>query len=157
MDFKGSFKTSRMVLSLVILLIFFSHGTAADEELQGNHDHAPELKIYPLHSTLWTTRSSSRPSQSWVSRALHTLGMHPTWRVASDLVLGPLLFSLYTKSLSSVTSSHGLSYHFYADDTQLPFSFPPSDSQVATHISQCLADISAWISAHHLKLNLDKT
>uniref|UniRef100_A0A4W5RA58 SEL1L adaptor subunit of SYVN1 ubiquitin ligase n=1 Tax=Hucho hucho TaxID=62062 RepID=A0A4W5RA58_9TELE len=44
MDFKGSFK--RMVLSLVIVLLFFSHGTAADEELQGNHDHAPELKSY---------------------------------------------------------------------------------------------------------------
>ncbi|XP_024252690.1 protein sel-1 homolog 1 isoform X1 [Oncorhynchus tshawytscha] len=46
MDFKGSFKTLRMVLSLVVLLVFFSHGTAADEELQGNHDHAPELKSY---------------------------------------------------------------------------------------------------------------
>jgi hypothetical protein len=34
---------------------------------------------------------------------------------------------------------------------------PPSDTQVVTHISSCLADISAWMLAHHLKLNLDKT
>ena len=27
----------------------------------------------------------------------------------------------------------------------------------AAHISACLADISQWMSAHHLKLNLDKT
>ncbi|KAM9499463.1 uncharacterized protein ACWYII_002362 [Salvelinus alpinus] len=63
----------------------------------------------------------------------------------------------HTKSLGSVTSSHVLSYHCYADDTQLISSFPPSDTQVATPISACLADISAWMSAHHLKLNLDKT
>ena len=34
---------------------------------------------------------------------------------------------------------------------------PPSDTQVAARISTCLADISAWKSAQHLKLNLDKT
>jgi hypothetical protein len=33
----------------------------------------------------------------------------------------------------------------------------PSDIQVATCISACLADISTWMSAHNLKLNLDKT
>ncbi|KAM9547721.1 uncharacterized protein ACWYII_037372 [Salvelinus alpinus] len=30
-------------------------------------------------------------------------------------------------------------------------------SMVATHITACLTDISTWMSAHHLKLNLDKT
>ena len=67
------------------------------------------------------------------------------------------LFFLYTKSLGSVISSHGLSYHCYTNDTQLLFSFPPSDTQVVTRISACLADISDWMSAHYLKLNLDKT
>ena len=37
------------------------------------------------------------------------------------------------------------------------FSLPPSDIKVATRISACLEDISAWISSYHLKLNLDKT
>ena len=30
-------------------------------------------------------------------------------------------------------------------------------THVATRITECLADISAWIAAHHLKLNLSKT
>ena len=116
-------------------------------------------------------RSSS--PQGWASQALHTLGLHPTWQltwrgsvsalhtlttgVLQGSVLGPLLFSLYTKSLGSVISSHGLSYRCYVNDTQLLLSLPPSDTQEVTHIFGCLADISTWMSAHHLKLNLDKT
>ncbi|KAJ8349446.1 hypothetical protein SKAU_G00245760, partial [Synaphobranchus kaupii] len=70
---------------------------------------------------------------------------------------GPLLFSMYTKSLGSVINSHRFSYHSYADDTQLFLSFPPSTPQVKERISACLTDISEWMTTHHLKLNLDKT
>ncbi|XP_026056936.1 uncharacterized protein LOC113042352 [Carassius auratus] len=44
-------------------------------------------------------------------------------------------------SLESVIQKHAFSYHCYADDTQLYFSFPPDDPTVAARISACLSDI----------------
>ena len=70
---------------------------------------------------------------------------------------GPLLFSLYTKTLGAIITAHKLSYHCYADDTQLFLSFPPSATLVEERITACLADISQWMSSNHLRLNPDKT
>uniref|UniRef100_A0A9J7ZGW8 Reverse transcriptase domain-containing protein n=1 Tax=Cyprinus carpio carpio TaxID=630221 RepID=A0A9J7ZGW8_CYPCA len=77
--------------------------------------------------------------------------------VPQGSVLGSLLFSIYMTSLGSVIQKHGFSYHCYADDTQLYFSFRPDDPTVVACISACLSDISSWMNDHHLQLNLTKT
>ena len=67
-------------------------------------------------------------------------------------VLEPLLFTLYTHLQS------GLSYYFFADDSQLRKSSVSSDFPVlACCLKDCIEDVAEWMSDSKLKKNDDKT
>ena len=61
-------------------------------------------------------------------------------------VLGPILYLLYTAPLVEIIRSHGLDYHFQANDIQLYISFKDCDVYVARLcVETCVADICLWM------------
>ncbi len=90
-----------------------------------------------------------------------TLNLHTvTCGVPQGSVLGPILFILYLIPLGQVISHHGLSFHCYADDTQLyvnaKAATPPSLSS-PSQLTICLEEIKAWMGHNFLQLNSSKT
>ena len=73
-------------------------------------------------------------------------------------VLGPLLFSLYTCPVSQIFTKASISYHLYADDTQIHISFSPTQSHDSLSLlSSTLDEVYAWLTSNRLSVNPSKT
>ena len=79
------------------------------------------------------------------------------YSVPHGFVLGPILYLLYTSPLGEVIRRHNMNLHFYADDSQVYFSFDSDSPVILPGIEACLPDIATWMSLNKLKLNGDKT
>ena len=78
--------------------------------------------------------------------------------VPQGSILGPLLFILYTRDLENIVTKYGFTIHFYADDTQVYFSFDVhSPNPDLTLIKECFSEIKKWMAMNYLKLNDGKT
>ena len=67
--------------------------------------------------------------------------------VPQGSVLGPVLFVLYTASLSTVIEKHYVLQHSYADDSQLQKSAPPHQIPgLFLSMQTCIDDIKSWMT-----------
>ncbi len=72
-------------------------------------------------------------------------------------VLGPLLFNLYMLPLGYIIRKFNISYHSYANDTQLYISVLSDHLSPVNDLIQCINDIRRWMAVNFLQLNDEKT
>ena len=78
--------------------------------------------------------------------------------VQQGSILGPLFYSLYTRTLEDIVKSHGLKVHLYADDCSIYFPYVENNQNEAERkLAKCVDDIKAWMGRSFLKLNTEKT
>ena len=98
---------------------------------------------------------SNRSFRVVIDECVSEEGVMPTG-VPQGSVMGPILFSIYTTELGHILESLGVSYHFYADDTQIYFELG-SVTDDMHKIENTLATIKEWMNSKKLKINPEKT
>ncbi len=73
--------------------------------------------------------------------------------VPQGSILAPLLYML---PLSQIMIKKQITYHSYADDTQIYQALSPNDYSPINSLCQCIDEINSWMSHNFFQLNKEK-
>ena len=127
-------------------------------------DHT--ILVHRLHTDFGFTDSVLQRFSSYLTDRTHYVSLsnhysafaHVHSCVPHGSFLGPILFTMYFKPLSSIIDSHSIIHHSFADDLQLQMSAPPDRISELLHSMQsCISDVKVWATANMFKLNDSKT
>ena len=73
-------------------------------------------------------------------------------------VLGPTLFNVYSRPLGDIMLKYDISYHMYADDSQLYIDYSSCEEETTiANLQLCIQNIKTWLRDNFLLLNEQKT
>ena len=136
-------------ISILALLVFSSAFDTTDHSILVHRFH---IDLGFIDAVLQWFSSYLTDRTQYVSLFNHCSAFTPVHScVTRGSVLGPMLFTMYSKPLSAIIDSNSITHHSFADDLQLQMSAPTDK------ISKLFHSMLFSISDNILKLNDNKT
>uniref|UniRef100_A0A9J7Z3G9 Reverse transcriptase domain-containing protein n=1 Tax=Cyprinus carpio carpio TaxID=630221 RepID=A0A9J7Z3G9_CYPCA len=85
-------------------------------------------------------------------RGCNSKRFHLPWGVLQGSILAPILFSIYMLLLGAIFQKYKVSFHCYADDTQIYLPVRDLNSNSLDALSACLHNVKDWMAAVFLSL-----